>query len=122
VPQTGWIVFDVGANAGVYTIQQARRGARVYAFEPNPDCYRRLQKSARLYNLESRVTAANCALGGQAGSTELVIPGPLTMGGSLRPEWSSEAAGGAPNRRSEDRRLGRAGARDRPDRSFQIGR
>jgi FkbM family methyltransferase len=92
VPQTGWIVFDVGANAGVYSIQQARRGARVYAFEPNPDCHRRLQKSVRLNNLESRVTAANCALGGAAGSAELLVPGPLTMGGSLRPEWSSDAA------------------------------
>jgi FkbM family methyltransferase len=92
LPQTGWIVFDVGANAGVYTIQQARRGARVYAFEPNPDCYRRLQKSVRLNNLESRVAAANCSLGVAAGSAELLAPGPLTMGGSLRPEWSSDAA------------------------------
>jgi FkbM family methyltransferase len=90
VPQIGWIVFDVGANAGVYTIQQARRGAHVYAFEPNPDCYRRLQKSVRLNNLESRVVTANYALGAAAGSAELLVPGPITMGGSLRPEWSPD--------------------------------
>ena len=46
----------------------------------------------RLNNLESRVAAANCSLGVAAGSAELLAPGPLTMGGSLRPEWSSDAA------------------------------
>jgi hypothetical protein len=38
IPRSGWIVFDVGANTGVWAIQQARRGAHVHAFEPNPDC------------------------------------------------------------------------------------
>jgi hypothetical protein len=41
VTQACWVVFDVGANAGVYAVQQARRGSHVYAFEPNPNCYRR---------------------------------------------------------------------------------
>jgi hypothetical protein len=57
VTQAGWVVFDVGANAGVYAVQQAAAGAHVYAFEPNPNCYRRLVKSVRLNNLESRVTS-----------------------------------------------------------------
>lgn len=87
VAQPGWTVFDVGANTGVYTVQQARRGAYVYAFEPNPDCYRRLLKSVRFNNLEGRVTAVQCALGATAGPAELIIPGQLTLLGSLRPEW-----------------------------------
>ncbi len=88
VPQPGWIVVDVGANTGVYAVQQARRGARVYAFEPNPECYRRLQESVRANNLEDRVTAVNCALGAAAGSAELLVPDGLTTMGSLRPEWT----------------------------------
>src|SRR5690242_2599597 len=75
VAQPGWTAFDVGANTGVYTVQQARRGSYVYAFEPNPDCYRRLLKSVRFNNLESRVTAVQCALGAAAGPAELIIPG-----------------------------------------------
>ncbi len=42
IPRAGWTVFDVGANAGFFAAQQVRRHARVFAFEPNPDCYRRL--------------------------------------------------------------------------------
>ena len=91
VPQPGWIVFDVGANAGVYTVQQARRGAYVYAFEPNPDCCRRLRKSVHLNNLDGRVTATGCALGAAPGSAELRVPEGLTTMGSLRPEWSPGA-------------------------------
>jgi FkbM family methyltransferase len=84
-PQPGWIVFDVGANSGVYTVQQTRRGTQVYAFEPNPDCYRRLQKSVRLNDLDNRVSAANYALGATAGVAELIVP-ELAMGlGSPRP-------------------------------------
>lgn len=96
VPQPGWIVFDVGANTGVYAVQQARRGAHVYAFEPNPDCYRRLQKSVRANNLESRVMAVNCALGATAGSAELLVPEGLTTMGSLRPLWTPGAGGIGP--------------------------
>jgi FkbM family methyltransferase len=94
VSQSGWTVFDVGANSGVYTVQQARRGAHVYAFEPNPDCYRRLRKSVGLNNLENRVTAANCALGAVAGCAQLLVPGRLTMAGSLRPGWTYAGATG----------------------------
>ena len=91
VPRPGWIVLDVGANAGVYAVRQAGRGAYVYAFEPNPGSYRRLRKSVRANNLESRVTAVNCALGATAASAELLVPGGLTSMGSLRPEWTAGA-------------------------------
>ena len=94
VPRAGWIVVDVGANAGVYAVQQAQRGARVYAVEPNPDCYRRLQKSVRANDVEGRVLAVNCALGATAGSAELLVPGGLTTMGSLRPLWTPTASRG----------------------------
>ena len=72
-----------GANSGVYTVQQARRGAHVYAFEPNPDCYRRLHKSVQLNGLDSRVSAADYALGATAAAAELIVPEGGTGLGSL---------------------------------------
>ena len=93
VARPGWIVLDVGANTGVYTVQQARRGAYVYAFEPNPDCYRRLLKAVRANHVEDRVTAVDHALGATAGSAELLLPAGLTILGTLRPEWTSGAGG-----------------------------
>jgi FkbM family methyltransferase len=93
VPQPGWVVFDVGANVGIFAVRQALRGAYVYAFEPNPDCYRRLQKSLRANNVESRVTALNYALDSTAGPAELFITHGITLSGSVRPLWPSAGAG-----------------------------
>jgi len=93
VPQPGWIVFDVGANSGVYAIRQARRGAHVYAFEPNAGCYRRLQKTVRANQMEGRVVAINSALGATPGSAQLLVPEGVTTMGSLRPEWTPRANG-----------------------------
>jgi FkbM family methyltransferase len=47
-------------------------------------------KSVRLNNLESRVTAANYALGAVAGSAELVVPAGMTIMGSLQAEGIPE--------------------------------
>jgi FkbM family methyltransferase len=93
VPQPGWIVIDAGANSGVYAVQQARRGAHVYAFEPNPDCYRRLRKAVLANRLEDRITAVDRALGATAGTGELLLPQGVTTMGSLRPEWTRTAGG-----------------------------
>ena len=51
--QPGDIVFDVGANIGVYSIRQAKQGAIVYAFEPNPDAFSRLKQNIPLNSLEN---------------------------------------------------------------------
>ncbi len=114
VPQPGWIVFDVGANVGIYAVQQAQRGARVYAFEPNPDCYGRLQKCVRANNVENCVTAFNYALGATAESAELIVPKGVTVLGSLRPEWTPGA--GAISLRVEVETV------DRVTRALGIGR
>jgi FkbM family methyltransferase len=57
VPQAGWVVLDIGANLGLYSIRQAGRvgpGGRVYAFEPNPNVASRLERNLllnRVYNV-----------------------------------------------------------------------
>jgi len=60
------------------TLSSKRGEVRMFnAFERYPDCYRRLRKSVRINKLESRLTAANCALGAAAEAAELFVPGRL---------------------------------------------
>lgn len=72
-PSAGWTVFDIGANVGVYAVQQARRGARVFAFEPNPYCCRRLLTTIRDNGLDKKVHVLGCAIGATAGFGALIV-------------------------------------------------
>jgi len=74
IPQPGWTVFDVGANVGMFSVLQALRGASVYAFEPNPDCFRRLQKTMAANHLTTRITAFCLAVGSKPGTGFLNRP------------------------------------------------
>lgn len=49
------IIFDVGANIGMFTLLVARQNpdCRVYSFEPNPDVYMRLTKNIEVNGLEN---------------------------------------------------------------------
>src|SRR5262249_15150656 len=50
------VVFDVGANVGIFTVIAAARGARVVAFEPNPRTRQRLEANVARNGLDGRVT------------------------------------------------------------------
>lgn len=66
----GQTAFDIGANVGLHTLRMAdlvgQRGS-VYAFEPNPEVYGRLQRNVAL-NGFSHVRTFSCGVGpaGQA--------------------------------------------------------
>ncbi|MDR2392475.1 MAG: FkbM family methyltransferase [Planctomycetota bacterium] len=45
----GDVVFDLGANMGLFTAAAAARDCRVYAFEPAPYTLERLKRTASLY-------------------------------------------------------------------------
>jgi FkbM family methyltransferase len=45
----GDIAIDCGANVGLFTTRMAQSGATVYAFEPNPDAYRKLAEVTASY-------------------------------------------------------------------------
>lgn len=45
----GDIALDCGANVGLFTTRMAQSGATVYAFEPNPDAYRKLAEVTASY-------------------------------------------------------------------------
>ena len=92
----GMCVFDVGANAGVFTLVAAKLvgdGGIVHAFEPSPRDRERLLANVRL-NRQSNVRVHAEALGGAAGKAILAVagaehPGHNTIGGFA---YSDDAA------------------------------
>jgi FkbM family methyltransferase len=67
------IALDVGANLGWYSVilnRLSEPGARIFAFEPDPENYRLLTKNLEL-NHATRVTPLNIALGDKPGLAQL---------------------------------------------------
>jgi FkbM family methyltransferase len=58
----GSVLWDIGANVGIYTIYAASRGVNVYAFEPEAGSFAVLQKNIDLNGQRARVTALNLGL------------------------------------------------------------
>jgi tRNA (mo5U34)-methyltransferase len=52
---TGWTALDVGCNAGFYSIELARRGARVTAIDREPHFLRQAQWAVRQFNLGNKI-------------------------------------------------------------------
>ena len=53
---TGWSVLDIGCNAGFYSFELARRGARVTAIDCDEDYLAQARWAARVFELEDRIT------------------------------------------------------------------
>lgn len=71
----GDIVIDIGANMGYYTLVAARKTGpkgKVYAFEPDPDNFRLLQKNIAA-NGYINVMAINKAVGEKGGTVKLFL-------------------------------------------------
>jgi len=70
------VTFDVGAYVGFFSLvaAHANKNARVYAFEPMPKIYERLQMNVRINNL-SNVQCVNCAIGDNEGTAEFYSSG-----------------------------------------------
>src|SRR3954471_24258726 len=92
IPQSGWTVFDIGANIGVFTILQATQGAWVYSFEPNPDSYSRLSRNVTFNKLNDCVRLFPTALGDEPGMGSLHVVRGGTTGGVVTP-IKAEASG-----------------------------
>lgn len=56
------VLFDVGANVGVYSVYAGKRGVKVFGFEPESSNYYALNQNIMLNDLSSNVTAYNFAL------------------------------------------------------------
>jgi FkbM family methyltransferase len=71
------VFVDVGANEGYYTVLGARivgESGHVYALEPAPGTFEKLERNVRLNGYESRVTALQVAAGGEEGTATLFGP------------------------------------------------
>jgi len=80
--RAGWLVVDVGANVGFFTLRQVALGARVIALEPNPDVRERLVSTVERNGLSDRVEVLSCAAGRTAGVAELSV-GAATVTGTV---------------------------------------
>jgi len=69
----GDIVFDVGANMGSFSVYAAKKGARVYAFEPIPENFNRLIENIKLNQLEEQITALEYGIYARTGTEILHI-------------------------------------------------
>jgi FkbM family methyltransferase len=69
----GDIVVDVGANLGVYSVLLARRGARVWAFEPDPQARQILLTNLRLNNVGENVVIEDVALSDSDGEAYFTV-------------------------------------------------
>lgn len=79
---SSWLVVDVGANVGFFTLRQVALGARVIALEPNPDARGRLVSTIEHNGLADRVQILPCAAGRTAGVAELSV-GAATVTGTV---------------------------------------
>ena len=70
--QDGWIVIDIGAGLGEFTLDAAHGfpNSHIYAFEPYPPSFDLLQTNVRKNKLEN-IVAFNEAVGAQVGSLRL---------------------------------------------------
>jgi FkbM family methyltransferase len=71
--RAGDVALDVGANLGWYSVlldRLSEPGARIFAFEPDPQCYGLLLENLRA-NRTTHVTALAIALGDAPGTAEL---------------------------------------------------
>jgi FkbM family methyltransferase len=59
----GDVLYDVGANVGMYSIYAAARGLRVFSFEPEAKNFALLNRNIHLNNFQDKISAFGLALG-----------------------------------------------------------
>ena len=76
---TGFI--DVGANSGFYSMlaHATNPKVRIWAFEPNPAVYRKLEHHILINKMEASCQPYAMALGEVAGAVKLQVPADATM-------------------------------------------
>jgi FkbM family methyltransferase len=81
--RSGDVVFDVGANVGIYSDVFSRLGATVIAIEPNAQCCQELNQIARM---NKRIIVEACAAGAAVGTATFHVCEESTMS-TLSEKW-----------------------------------
>lgn len=76
-----WLVIDIGAQIGQYTLMAAKLGAKVIAIEPFYDNIVRLHKSALHENLTHQITLIRNALFDKRNQIKLLGENKINVGG-----------------------------------------
>ena len=80
----GDVVFDCGANLGVFSLLAAYRGAEVFAFEPVAEARKLLSRTLDMNpELREQVTIVPYALGDTAGTAEFTVLTDTLVGSSM---------------------------------------
>jgi FkbM family methyltransferase len=72
-PKQGDVVFDVGANVGIFSLLAARSGCRVTSIEPVRDTFSVLSRNIDL-NFLGKITPVNMAIGSRDGTGRMSVP------------------------------------------------
>ena len=83
----GGVAFDIGANVGYYARLMARRAEHVYAFEPDPDNFKILQKNCKRH---PNITPLNMAVSDHVGTVDFFKVKNSAMRHSLIDEGNTE--------------------------------
>jgi FkbM family methyltransferase len=81
--QSGDVIWNVGANVGVYVLQLAQLvgpTGRVVAFEPNPVAADLIEKNVNFNDFGNRVTVVRAAVGREPGEMDFFSVGADPMG------------------------------------------
>ena len=90
----GDVVYDVGANIGLYSrfILQCFKASRVYAFEPMPANLLLLARNVAAAGYASQITIIPCAVGDQDGTADFQVDDLTSKSGSLDAVKHGEAS------------------------------
>ena len=76
-----WIVVDIGAHIGAFSVMAASKGAQVIAYEPSESNIELLTRN-KIEN-KTNITINECAIGGKAGTMTLYTNPDLPTGNTL---------------------------------------
>lgn len=85
------IVWDIGANIGVYSIFAARAGSTVYAFEPDSGFANHLEENIKLNNVGDEISVERVALSDENGTENLYTDGTNGVSPTLAESSNREA-------------------------------
>jgi FkbM family methyltransferase len=87
----GWICLDIGANIGFYTLNLSKLvglEGKIYAIEPSPSNYKKLQENIAINNLDNCITS-NIALSSKSGEFLFSVSPNQNSGWGRLGKWKS---------------------------------